>query len=423
MNRKILYIVSVTLVLFSGCLKEQEDLFSEPAAIRLNNAIGSIDSVLTHAKNGWVMQYFADSSSAGYTMLLRFEPNGKVTVAAKNMLVGGQYAESVSMFDVIGDNGPVITFNTYNEILHRFSDPSNPAGIGLGGDYEFVVYSYADTLIRSKGKKTGTEILLMPLNEQENWNDYLDSIIGMKKILFSAGSPDLRLVVDGVKTDYLFTNGSSMMFTVGKLQTDLTYDCPFILTHSGFRLYNAEPFSKKGAKNFVLNGDKSALVSAEDPTVKLLGPDDLALYISETSVNWVLDESLMSEDVKILCTQIIQSVESKYNGVSDVYLAVRKLDKEGVFSLLLGFTYNRKIIEAELYFDYSLIDKNVLGLSIRGDGNSAGIALSKSISGYMDFATLLSSSFQLSTDVLVCPKNITFTKQNNSGTWFVSTRE
>ena len=263
----------------------------------------------------------------------------------------------------------------------------------------------------------------MPLNEQENWNDYLDSIIGMEKILFSAGSPDLRLVVDGVKTDYLFTNGSSMMFTVGKLQTDLTYDCPFILTHSGFRLYNAEPFSKKDAKNFVLNGDKSALVSAEDPTVKLLGPDDLALYISETSVNWVLDESLMSEDVKILCTQIIQSVESKYNGVSDVYLAVRKLDKEGVFSLLLGFTYNRKIIEAELYFDYSLIDKNVLGLSIRGDGNSAGIALSKSISGYMDFATLLSSSFQLSTDVLVCPKNITFTKQNNSGTWFVSTRE
>ena len=127
-NIKYSLIIGLTLV-FSSCLREEEDLFPESAALRLNHAIENARQVLISPSNsnGWVMEYFPTNDTEGYTFLMSFSANTFATIAARNKYTP-VYTTEKSAFDVIGDNGPVLTFNTYNKVFHLFSDPKDPKG-------------------------------------------------------------------------------------------------------------------------------------------------------------------------------------------------------------------------------------------------------------------------------------------------------
>ena len=136
---------------FTSCKNEEEDIFGESSALRLNHAVATYDDLLTSAENGWVMEYFANEEEQGYPMLVKFDKSGAVTFAAKNHYSSNDvYATEESLYEVIADNGPVLSFNSYNTLFHIFADPadipdtpieeSDETGVGHEGDYEFVIY-------------------------------------------------------------------------------------------------------------------------------------------------------------------------------------------------------------------------------------------------------------------------------------------
>ena len=136
---------------FTSCGNEEEDIFDESSALRTNHAVATYSELLTSAENGWVMEYFANEEEPGYPMLMKFDKSGAVTIAAKNHYSNNDvYSTEESLYEVIADYGPVLTFNSYNTLFHIFSTPddipdtpieeSDETGLGHEGDYEFVIY-------------------------------------------------------------------------------------------------------------------------------------------------------------------------------------------------------------------------------------------------------------------------------------------
>ena len=143
-------------LVFVGCAGEEDDLFNKTAAERLNEASDLYSSRLTAQPNGWAMQLYPTTKDEapygnGYLLLLRFNTNHTVVAAMNISMSSNVFKEDSSAWDVITDNGPVLTFNTYNTVIHTFTnpedisstgskdEPNDETGTGIGGDYEYIL--------------------------------------------------------------------------------------------------------------------------------------------------------------------------------------------------------------------------------------------------------------------------------------------
>ena len=172
-----------------SCLKYEEDLFDKNATERIMEALAQADQVLKGATNGWIMSYYPGLSDGtnirawgGYTLLMKFGENDTVTMRA---LYGMRKTDSiaVSMYELIPETGPLLTFNTHNPLMHYFSAPENPDGInrgegnvGMAGDYEFIIMEAKPDKVVLKSKKRGQTIIMRPFTGDLSWGDYLTQI-------------------------------------------------------------------------------------------------------------------------------------------------------------------------------------------------------------------------------------------------------
>ena len=116
--KRLLILLGLPLVL-SSCLLNEEDKF---ATERMNEAIEQAENVLQGAVNGWRVELYPEKSRiyGGYTMFLKFSSDGKVTAASENF---DPAQTDESYYSVEPDNGPMLPFNTYNEIIHSIRMP------------------------------------------------------------------------------------------------------------------------------------------------------------------------------------------------------------------------------------------------------------------------------------------------------------
>ena len=157
-------------------------LFDQSAAERLNAASDLYSARLTAQPNGWAVQLYPTTKNEspfgnGYLVLMDFNADHSVKCSMNNILSGNVYKSDVSAWEVITDNGPVLTFNTFNDVLHTFTDPedvgitsgfgNDETGTGIGGDYEFIIVDAPEdaSYMMLKGKKRGTYNLLTPIEE------------------------------------------------------------------------------------------------------------------------------------------------------------------------------------------------------------------------------------------------------------------
>ena len=195
-------IISLTLLLaagigFTACVNEEDDLFDKTAAERLNEASALYSSRLMAQPNGWAMQLYPTNDNeapygSGYLVLCRFNKDHSVVVSMKNQFTDNVYRTDTSLWEVITDNGPVLSFNSHNDCLHAFTDPedilwtgnpdepNNETGTGVGGDYEFIIVDAPEdaSYMMLKGKKRGTYNLFTPVEEGVEYESYLADVGG-----------------------------------------------------------------------------------------------------------------------------------------------------------------------------------------------------------------------------------------------------
>ena len=170
MKAKYLVIIGLLAATFAACSRDEESLFEKPAAIRAQEAIENAFDVLTSHENGWEMAYFPnlETSAKGYNMVAKFNKNGNVSVTAKNNTTTGNkiQTDTASTWAVKSDYGPILTFDTYNDVFHAFSDPGND-GAGLLGDYEFLILKATPELVLLKGKKHSAYTIMRPMKHTD----------------------------------------------------------------------------------------------------------------------------------------------------------------------------------------------------------------------------------------------------------------
>ena len=170
MKTKYLVIIGLLAATFAACSRDEESLFDKPAAIRAQEAIENAFDVFTSAENGWEMAYFPnlEASAKGYNMVVKFSKNGNVSVTAKNgtTTMNKIKTDTASTWAVKSDYGPILTFDTYNDVFHAFSDPGND-GAGMLGDYEFLILKATPELVLLKGKKHSAYTVMRPMKNTD----------------------------------------------------------------------------------------------------------------------------------------------------------------------------------------------------------------------------------------------------------------
>lgn len=211
MKAKYLVIIGLLAATFAACSRDEESLFDKPAAIRAQEAVENAFDVLTSNEVGWEMAYFPnlEASAKGYNMVLKFNKNGNVSVTAKNSstTMNKIMTDTASTWAVKSDYGPILTFDTYNDVFHAFSDPQEN-GAGLLGDYEFLILKATPDIVLLKGKKHSAYSVMRPM-KTTNLEAYFAACEKMQSYLF--GNNNVATLNQGEEKMYLY-NGAAGQF-------------------------------------------------------------------------------------------------------------------------------------------------------------------------------------------------------------------
>lgn len=167
--------LALPVLTMQSCLKDQEDIFDKPSATRMTEFLQQTKTTLTGSENGWILDYYPESAQSygGFTYTLKFTDDD-VEARFENY---PDYGAETSLWATKSDDGPVISFDTYNSYLHYYATPSSSSYTGDEGDFEFVVDSIGTDAVKIHGKRTLNTMYLRRL--QEPAADYINKVVSM----------------------------------------------------------------------------------------------------------------------------------------------------------------------------------------------------------------------------------------------------
>ena len=208
MKAKYLLLIGLFAATMVACSRDEESLFEDSAAVRAQKAVENAFDVLSSNEAGWEMAYFPnlEADAKGYNMVLKFNKNGNVSVTAKNATTTGNkiLTDTASTWAVKSDYGPILTFDTYNDVFHAFSDPKED-GAGLLGDYEFLILKATPELVLLKGKKHSAYSVMRPVKNPD-LAAYYAACEKMQTYLF--GNNNIVTLEQGNEKLYLYYGAS-----------------------------------------------------------------------------------------------------------------------------------------------------------------------------------------------------------------------
>jgi len=302
--------------LFTSCRFEEDDYFDESASLRVEHAIDQVRDNLSSAENGWVMQYFCGTGVAhfeGFNLFAKFDKNGKVTIAGNHRFLrdgnANKYTEANSLYSLLLEDGPVLAFNTWNDVLTPFVDPvayyAAPNtlvkdGEGMQGDHNFVVMSNSDNEIILRGERHSAEVRLVKCDR--SWADYIADTETMKNSFTNASINEYYVINNNNDTLYFsgLRNGR-FRYTEDLVKGVKLDSLSCVFTPNGFRTEHTDSIGSCKFHEFKMAEDKTCLKN-EDGSVKVIAYWDN--YIVKHTAVWKMDASLFSAEQTSLFNQI-----------------------------------------------------------------------------------------------------------------------
>ncbi len=375
MKAKYLVMIGLLAATFAACSRDEENLFDKSAAVRAQEAIDNAFDVLTTAENGWEMAYFPnlEADSKGYNMVLKFNKNGNVSVTAKNMATTANKikTDTASTWAVKSDYGPILTFDTYNDVFHAFSDPGNN-GAGMLGDYEFLILKATPELVLLKGKKHSAYSVMRPMKTTD-LAAYYAACEKMQANLF--GNNNIVTLTQGSDKMYLYkgADGQFQSAAYGSpLVTEAATYHPVCSTEDGIIVSTG--FGEDVHDHIFLYDSVKGELKSEAGTVMNAGNLNVLFgaYFTDNALGWSVDPAGQATVDALLAAvnTAMKNTSAKMKVMGYGYKQSLNMYEGGYF-MLVNFSYKQgtKTQEKKLLWTINLKqDEN--GITIEGTGEN-----------------------------------------------------
>lgn len=390
-------------LMFVGCAGEEDDIFDKSAAERLNETATIYTERLEASTGGWTMEYYPTTDTVapygmGYLMLVKFNNNSSVNIAMNNTYTNNAYLEDMSSYEVISDNGPVLTFNTYNKCLHTFSTPEDISstskdeqGTGFEGDYEFIMVDVPEggDHIMLKGKKRGTYVRLSRLDEGEDFATNLADVNSFTKKLFPSTAPNLCKMNLGdslLNVANMSTGRANLYPNDGDAIIDEN-NVPFLITKRGGKYYlrfkdALEAPDETTEQEFVYDEGKDVFVGIENENNIIKGEDALNFFLttfSQIGTQWSMFGKDKSESMASLYDTMAKDLanyNSRSYSVENAYFVQESADCLRLV-ITLKFVNNEKDVSSSIAYLYNIASSdNEITLSYAGTASDTKAASS-----------------------------------------------
>lgn len=260
----------IAILSFTSCSNDIDEVFDKPSAERVNDAIAEYKTVLTSAENGWLMKYYpkANTKYGGYNLLLKFGTDGNVTAMSDAL---GADTKATSHYKLEQSASVVLSFDEYNKVIHFFSDPANPAGVGdngkgMEGDLEFRVLTATADSVVMLGKKRGAKIVMTPMAKDADWAETINQIDGLEQEM---QFPRYTCEVNDVK--YVATSSYRTITFTSSNAEDGSTTIPYIVTDKGIEFYKPITLNGVTIKGFNYVGGDNYEFDATSGSAKMYG--------------------------------------------------------------------------------------------------------------------------------------------------------
>lgn len=422
MKKIFFYIMfAVAGLSLQSCLHDDDEIFDKSAAERINEAVANVKEVLTSSQEGWVMHYYVGQEYAygGLNLAMKFT-DGKVQMyneTAQNS--DGSYKSVVSTYKITRDQGPVLAFDTYNDLLHVYGDPAGNGPTDVDGweaDYEFVIMNISEdqNTITLKGKKFYNTIVLERLNRPVA--EYFDAATKMAESLANAGI--LAYTVGDKKAKFYPGSSEYSVKYVDDKGEVASLTVPYTSTDKGL-LFN-EPIELFGDTLKGINAKDTATVNDVLTANTIVASNDESKTFSLSKDlndifqkgNWYLALSNMGEVAGPGLQSFIDGCkESEGEVLNTCYI--------GTYSGNYGFYFLSGQFKGMATFavDASISEPDVITFDFNGYDSTFGFSNGQYYATYCNFGdayTPFLSTFKLSADDVNNPTVMTLTDQNNA---------
>ena len=435
LNISLLSLVAISSLMLGSCKNEVDEIFDEDAVARLEKAKTEYIDILTSNGGKWQMEYYANSNEPGYIYLMTFNKNGSVTISGKNQWIGlvqGQnfgtlgYGSETSLWDVITDNGPVLSLSSFNKFFHLFADPedipstdteaTDETGYGHEGDYEFDLMKYSNDTLYITGKKYGIDMIMtrVPANVEDEV--YINEVVAMADSFFNAKIPQVYInLPNGVR--WIVKNGATSilkMFREGADEISTAETHNVIITHDGLSFMN--PISIDGylIQNFIRQADGSLLCRDDNQTT--MTADPLATVFQGTTLTWRLDLTNLGGVFAELLPKITSELTS-YNKSTLVYAQIAYIPANSTYAVTFNVKKGSTKINPTYYFTMNAQSDTQIKINM-GEGDRAGELYAEKVPSMRAFVDAMGSgTYQLSANSLLAPINMKLTQGSDYMIW------
>lgn len=443
MMKKLYKFSAIAAVLMSAslasCNHEEADIFDQSAAHRTEEARKMYKEILLDKGGKWQMEYFTTEEEHGYVYLFTFRNDGTVTISGNNEYITKltnidsnvpSYGSETSMWTILSDNGPVLSFNSYNTIFHLFATPEDipgterdEQGYGHSGDYEFDLMKFSNDTLYLEGKKNGAEIIMTRIAPETDDETYLNEVVALADSFFNAKVPAVyvnlpggyrHVVLDGATQLPKFypETGDYITEYVGRNA---------IITHDGFTL--GKPLTLRDS---IDGNDYTIQHFIRQKDGSLLCTDDNRITITADALNKVVgDERLLwrvnAADCKGELGTAFAGLNTgfkAYNGSSLVYfnigLNVLNNTKSPYTMVVRIKTKRGSYLNMSVPYTVEYIGKDEIKFVLGEMDSNMKTFIDKVPAFQTMMNKLASSTFKCSSNSLIAPVNMVLTDSSDA---------